>query len=67
MYSPPPPPTIQEHHPLLDVGGVFAPDQTPGVLELGVFGHGALLLLCFILLLELLEAQYTNKGIYFGS
>lgn len=49
--------TFQEDASLPDVLRVFAPDQTPGVFELGLFGHGTLGQLAVVFLLEFLSRQ----------
>lgn len=47
--------TFQQHNPLLDVLCIFTSDQTPGVFELGVFGHSTLRQLTVVFLLKFLS------------
>lgn len=53
--------TFQKHNSLLDVLRVPAADQTPGVLEPGLFGHGTLHQLGVVLLFKFLSKHKENS------
>lgn len=54
-------PTFQKHNSLLDVLGVLAPDQTPGIFEPGFLGHGSLHQLLVVFLFKFLCKHKENS------
>lgn len=53
--------TFQKHDSLLDVLGVFAPDQTPGIFEPGFFGNGSLHQFVVVFLFKFLSEHIDNS------
>lgn len=53
--------TFQKHDSLLDVLGVFAPDQTPGIFELGFFGNGSLHQFVVVFLFKFLSEHIDSS------